>query len=125
MMLNRIGRIALALGMALASASCGDKVSGPFNLGPVTRVRAFVPATGSQAVSLTTGGSISLAMEEFDSRDSVPSTRAQWRTRNAAVASNLGSTFTAKNIGQTYAVGEVSDNGRVFFDSVLVTVVAP
>jgi hypothetical protein len=117
-------RIALAVGGGVVLAGCGpNKVDGPFQLGPVTHVRAFDVVTGSQSVSATKGSTVHLALREYDGRDSVPSVRGQWLTRNAGIASNSGSAFTAVNAGQTYAVGEVTDNGRIFSDSVLVTAV--
>jgi hypothetical protein len=66
-----------------------------------------------------------MALWEYDGRDSAQSNRSEWSSRRASVASSSGTLFTATGVGQVYAVGQITDHGNTFTDSVLVTVVAP
>lgn len=121
-----ISNVALALMVACATISCGsNRPLGPFQLGPLTAVRISDPASGAHAASLSSGRTMKFLLTLYDGRDSVTSGRGEWATRNAAVASNVGATFTAVGVGQTFAVARVDENGRVFVDSVPVTVIRP
>ena len=118
----RLCGVVLAIGMIISSCG-GNKVASPFQLGPITRIRAFVAATGLDSVSASQGSTVQLALFEYDSRDSGPSLRGQWITRNPAVASSNGAVIAAMSVGQIYVIAQLTDNGHSFSDSVLVKVV--
>lgn len=110
------------IGACLALLACG----GPFevwHLGPIQRVRAAEEVSRANTVTLRVGGVARLYFMAYDATDSTNTPLVTWTSRSVLVANNLGSTVTAMAVGETYIVGEVPDDGRVFRDSVRVIVV--
>ncbi|MDB4891887.1 MAG: hypothetical protein JWL61_3742 [Gemmatimonadetes bacterium] len=62
-----------------------------------------------------------LGIIAYTASDSV-GTDGSWVTRDARIASNVGSTVTALAAGTTYIVATVANHGHTFLDSVRVTV---
>ena len=104
-----------------ASSGCGQNLGGPFVVRPIVRVNAVDLNTGQHASSVKVGATTRLAFMVYSRTDSMD-TIALWTSRNASVASNVGSTITGRALGTTYVVGEVTDEGTVFRDSVQVNV---
>jgi hypothetical protein len=111
-------------GIAAIVGACQAESSGsPETLGSLVGVHAFEVGSEKQSVIIKVGVSVQLAAREYDAVTSEPSLRAQWMSRDTSVVSNVGSVFTAARLGDTYAVAQVTDHGRVFSDSVRITVV--
>ena len=104
-----------------ASSGCGQYVGGPSVVRPIVRVSARDYNSGQKASTLKVGATTRLIFMIYSLTDSVD-TNPLWTSRNASVASNVGSTITGRALGTTYVVGEVTDEGTVFRDSVQVNV---
>ena len=119
---NNIG--ACAIVAIIASAACGQIVGGPEILRPIIRVKTLDVFTGQQSSSLKVGESTRLMLIVYFGTDSGADPGALWSSRNAAVASNLdlGPGITGRASGTTYVVGELTDRGIAFRDSVRITV---
>ena len=104
-----------------ASSGCGQYVGGPSVVRPIVRVSARDYNSGQKASTLKVGATTRLIFMIYSLTDSV-NTNPLWTSRNASVASNVGSTITGRALGTTYVVGEVTDEGTVFRDSVQVNV---
>ena len=116
--------VACVIVAIIALAACGQIVGGPEILRPIIRVRALDLTTGQQASSLKVGESTRLILMVYFGTDSGADPGALWSSRNAAVASNLdlGPGVTGRASGTTYVVGELTDRGIAFRDSVRITV---
>ena len=112
--------------LACSSASCRSDLTSPvLVLGPLVGVRAYLPSSGLKDVALAPNQSVTLGLYRFDGRDSLPAVTDTWVSRNSLVVSVSGRSATARSAGQAYVVGALSDNGKVFSDSVLIRVQAP
>ena len=120
--MQRSNVVACAIVAIIVLAACGQIVGGPEILRPIIRVRALDFKTRQQSSSLKVGDSTSVTLIVYFGTDSGPDFGAVWRSRNAAVASNLEMNVTGRSSGTTYIVGELTDRGIAFRDSVRITV---
>ena len=111
----------LSIGACIALLACGSPFQ-VWRLGPIVRVRAGEEVSGRNTVTLAVGETARLYFIAYDGTDSLNTPLVTWTSRNGQVASNVGSTVRGVSLGETYVVGEVPDNGRVFRDSVRFTV---
>lgn len=114
--------VACAVLAIIASAACGDIVGGPEILRPIIRVKALDFFAGQQSSSLKVGASTRLMLIVYFGTDSGADPGALWSSRNATVASSLEAGVTGRSPGTTYVVGELTDRGIAFRDSVRITV---
>lgn len=114
--------VAFAVVAIIASATCGQIVGGPEILRPIIRVKTLDVFTGQQSSSLKVGESTRLMLIVYFGTDSGADPGALWSSRNAAVASSLEAGVTGRSSGTTYIVGELTDRGIAFRDSVRITV---
>ncbi len=114
--------VACVIVTIIASAACGQNIGGPQIPRPIVRVKALDFKTKQQSSSLKVGDSTSVILIVYFGTDSGPDYGAVWRSRNAVVASNLEMNVTGRSPGTTYVVGELTDRGIAFRDSVRITV---
>lgn len=114
--------VVLSLLLGIMVSSCFDQVSLVGVIRPIVRVSARDFTTGQRASNLEVGESTRLMLMVYSRTDSLNDPGVGWRSRNAAIASNLGSTVTGRAAGTTFIVGEISDAGLTYRDSVQVTV---
>ncbi|MEP6998876.1 MAG: hypothetical protein ABI969_00250 [bacterium] len=120
--MQRLHLVAFVLFGSTATSACGQNLGGPEINRPVVKVDARDFNTGQQASSIKVGGTTSLMLVVYSPTDSLPDPDATWISRNASIASNAGSTVTGRAVGTTYVVGELTDAGNTYRDSVQVTV---
>ncbi len=108
--------------VSIIVSSCFDQVSLVGVIRPIVSVSARDFTTGQKASTLKVGESTRLMLMVYSRTDSLNDPGVEWRSRNAAIASNLGSTITGRAPGTTFIVGEVTDAGIAYRDSVQVTV---
>ncbi len=126
---RRILAAVVSTSLALLAACNVDTVSiDSGSLGAIVKVRAFVLVDKAELnpVSLPRDQTIKLNMYQYGTRDSaqnvfVPS----WVSRNPGIVTTSGLFATTVGVGTVYVVGQIEDNGRVFSDSVRITVTTP
>jgi hypothetical protein len=114
----------------LAMAACRpDTVEGPSNLGPFTTVKVLEPSANGSAVVLPVGGQTRVLLLGYDGHDQAIATGVSWQSRNPAIATasaststDAGSTIVGMSAGATYIVASVTNNSKVFIDSIRVSV---
>ena len=120
--MQRRNIIAWAIVGIVALAACGQNLGGPRILRPFIRVKALTFPAGQTSSSLKIGDSTRVILIVFFGTDSLADPGAMWVSRNAVVASSLENNVTARSSGTTYIVGELTDRGIAFRDSVRMTV---
>jgi hypothetical protein len=121
--MQRLNTFILAVLSPLCTG-CGAHNTEPYFVSPIVRVSAGDEVSGSPRVDLSVGRAAKLVLVLYSPTDALNAAGVTWTTRNAAIATNVGSTVTGASAGSAYVVGEVTYQGVLYRDSVLV-VVAP
>jgi hypothetical protein len=112
----------LFLGSLTLLLGCGHVVAGPEIVRPILHVEARDFVTGQKASSVRIGESKYLMFMVYSPGDSINDPGVHWTSRDASIAGAFESGVIGRAAGTTYLVGDIADEGKVFRDSVRVTV---